>query len=337
VVSCRRRRFATGPFVQATLPLVAVGLLSVVLMTLGSESPAGAATPSHSLRVSPVKVELTLDPGETARQTAKVQNQGDTTFTVNVDVADYSVLPDASFVFSDPGHESYSCAKWISIGPRYFRLVPGEVREYPIDVRVPLNAEPGGNYGCVLFSVTSNAPKAGLTLNGRVGSLFLLTVSGAEPREEGVVGAFSVRKPLLSRQTDSQLTFVNKGNVHLNVIQTVAYTNFLGLPVGKVVSAPVTVLPGSKRYLQSRWMAPYFGWFEARSSVNYGPRLDTYNAWAESSKVAFWVVSPEAIAVVALFVIVVASAAAGGVAWSRRRAGPPRLPADFVGRRPTVT
>jgi hypothetical protein len=282
-----------------------------------------ASPDGQKLRVSPVKIEITTDPGETATRTIQLANQGTVPFTVRVQLSDYYVRPDGTFVFTPPGHASYSCAAWMKVPFDKIDLAPHEIRDYPMVLEVPKEVEPGEHHSSVLFSLSTNdAQSSGLQVNGRVGTLVLVKVRGGEESELGEVGSLVVRRKMLSRRVESTLPFRVKGNVHLNVIEDLTVFNILGREVGRVTGSPETVLPGSTRLLPATWTAPYFGYFTARAHVRYGPSLAAFNYGSSAPAVSFWVVTPEAIAAIGLFAIVLIALIATAVRIGRREKSP---------------
>ena len=270
-----------------------------------------ATAPPNKLRVTPIKTELSVRPGETVEEEIILQNQGPGAFRVGVSVQDYVTTADGSYVFAkgtgNASEDSFSCARWIQTGETTLTLVPGSIVRYPVKVVVPRNAEPGGKNAAVIFTMLGpQSGDAGVGISGRIASQYLVTVSGKELREEARVGDLSITKPLMSRSVASQIPFTNGGNVHLNVAQEIRYTNVFGQVVGAYAQPAVTVLPVSDRVLSGEWTAPYLGWFQARAVVRYGSDQSHPNRVYSPDPVSFWVLSPEAltIGIIALAVVV---------------------------------
>lgn len=304
--------------------MLALMVCLVAAATVAPTALAHAATqvPRNKLRVTPVKTELSVRPGETVDQVIIVQNQGLRAFHLTVSVSDYLTTSDGSFVYSRGSEPTYSCAQWIHLGDTSMTLAPGAVVRYPVRLAVPRNAEPGGKNAAVIFAMSTGPPdQSDVGINGRIASQMLVTVGGNELREEGVVGELSISKSPMSRDVESQIAFQNRGNVHLNVEQEVVYTNFMGQVVGKYAEPAVTVLPTSDRTLMGRWTAPYVGWFTAQSTVRYGMDASQTNRIISPDPVSFWVVSPEAIVVAALAVIalIIAMSAVWWIVVNRHR------------------
>ena len=72
--------------------------------------------------VWPTWVELTVNRGEQAGKTINVQNQGSELIRMRAYVMDFSIDREGNFAFSEPGHESYSAARWLSFEKSGFEL-----------------------------------------------------------------------------------------------------------------------------------------------------------------------------------------------------------------------
>lgn len=277
-----------------------VCLLSAVAIAFALLAAPGTATAKperKTFMVSPVKVEITAKPGETKRRTLQLVNQGDETMTVARSTMDYWIRPDNSFVFSKPAGKSYSAATWIQ-HDHPNTLEPGQIHECPLVVKVPEDAEPGDHYAAALFTAAGTDPaKTGTKIDGQIASVILVTVAGPTDSKADILD-FDVRKAgLFSRDIDTDLLFSDRGNVHVNTLDHVVFKNMFGKPIGNISQGALTVLPNSERRMQTRWTAPFIGVFKAQATVNYGPNLYTFDKKLSSREVTFWVVSPEAIAV----------------------------------------
>jgi hypothetical protein len=310
----------------------AISLLAAII--LGFPASVRAADPVRTFRVEPVKLEITAAPGETATRTIRVTNHGNVPLDATVSISDYLVRPDSSFVFSAPGHESYSCASWITLPRAAAPLLPGEGREYPITIRIPSGAEPGGHYACVLFTATQGAPTgSGVGISVGIGTLALVTVTSGPIRRSGEISDFSVPNALLSRNVDARVLFQNTGNVHVSVLQEVVFTDVFGRVVGRVSNKePATILPGTQRYMSERWVGPHLGWFNARAVLRYGPDIVTYDRQLASESIGFLIVSPES-----LGILLGAALATAGVLSIVARARRGRLAAAAVKERSDAT
>ena len=95
--------------------------------------------------VWPTWVELTVNRGEQAGKIIHVQNQGSESIELKAYVMDFSIDREGNFVFSEPGHESYSASRWLSLEETNPEIAPGESREVEVSISAPSEVEPGGH------------------------------------------------------------------------------------------------------------------------------------------------------------------------------------------------
>jgi hypothetical protein len=266
------------------------------------------AKDDKTFMVSPAKVEIQTKAGKSKTKTVKVVNQGMVPIEVTTDIADYYIRPDNTFVFSKPGHQSYSCAKWIKLDKTKFSLEPQEAKKVKITVAIPKNAELGGHYACVFFeTIGQKAKDTGVGIIGRLGVLVLTSVgSEKDIVRKGEIRSFSVKNPWFSRGVDYRLTFHNSGNVHLTVKGFTTFKDIFGRNVGKANFEDITILPKTDRIMTTKWLdPPYLGFFRAKATVKYGPNIFTYNRSLTTKEITFWVIPWKIIlAISALLVLV---------------------------------
>lgn len=242
--------------------------------------------------VSPLKLEFQGIPGQSSTQVVKVANQGAAPLRVTSGVMDYYITPNNSFVYYPPGHQSYSCARWLKTNISEFRLIPNQVQEVTVTVSAPTGAEIGGHYACLFFQTASSRPKgSGVGVIGRIGTVILASVGNEKDLvRDGRIKSFEVTNPWFGRDTSGRVVFHNAGNVHLTLRGQTVIKDFFGREVARLPLQDITVLPGTDRYLPFQWTGPLFGRFTAQANVQYGPDLFTYNVTRTSPTVVFWIV-----------------------------------------------
>lgn len=130
-----------------------------------------------ALTVSPVRVELSGNPGDSAVSSIKVINPEavSKTYFTNIETfeaTDETGNPTFRVVKSD-------LASWIKITDAV-TLGPNETKEIPFSIGIPKNAEPGGYFAAIFL--TDNPPaqtqQSQVSLSSQVGSLVLFRVNG---------------------------------------------------------------------------------------------------------------------------------------------------------------
>lgn len=223
---------------------------------------------SVTILVSPVRLELLGDPGESIDATVALTNAGRANLRLSGSALDVASVDDAGRpMFGSSASEPWAMSPWIKPSPRTLNLKPGESRTVRVRIDIPKNAEPGGHYGAVLYGTDSNA-KERTSIVAEVGTLLLLTVSG-DIVESGRVSLgcpWCVEPGALNLP----VKMFNTGNVHAAGDGEVVVETFSG---DKVTSLPVAignVLPGASRVQQAVWKdARRVGvyWVQARMNI----------------------------------------------------------------------
>jgi len=160
-------------------------LLYIILIVI----VAGIASPVFALTVSPVKLEISGDPGQTLIEEIELLNEQSETKTFyssfeNFEPSGESGAP--SFIGAKEG-----LATWVKTESQV-TLKSNERKKISFSITVPKDAEPGGHFAAIFFG--SQAPKAQgggqVTVGSKIGVLMLLRISG-EVKEGGGLLEFS--------------------------------------------------------------------------------------------------------------------------------------------------
>ena len=276
----------------------AVLLLAIILSLI--PSPVRA---QGGIKVWPTDVELTLGRGETATKTVNVQNLGSEPIMLQAYVMDFSKDRNGDFAFYEPGHESYSASKWLSIDSFDLELAPAQSQEVEVTVSVPGQVEPGGHYTALFFEAIPPSSEGTVSISTRIPTLFYVTVPGATEAE--VIANAEISSLLLpgfagQSRLDAGVVVRNSGNVHLTVAAKAYFDGYWGgsseLDLGQKI-----ILPNSEGMLKEEWQeAPYFGRVRANVVIGY---LDNQGDVVNKSQTAeFWVV-PWSLVGIILFVM----------------------------------
>ncbi|MFH1714106.1 MAG: hypothetical protein ABH831_00730 [Candidatus Nealsonbacteria bacterium] len=193
---------------------------------------------SQALTISPAKIFLSADPGETITTEMRVRNDLPETANFYPAFERYSTSGGRDEPVFTP--EGSGFPTWITASPSKVTLGEKETGNITITIKVPEDAEPGGHSAGIFWS---SAPPKGEKLEGgtvgivtRVGALVLLEVSG-DVTESGEVTDFqSVKKINRSRPIGFIYGFKNTGNVHLVPKGEVLIKNFWGKTI-EILSA----------------------------------------------------------------------------------------------------
>lgn len=287
---------------KSAIAIVAVA--SICFFTAGFS--AHAAAPTGSFLVTPAKVELDINPGETVSRDVTIENGtgSDATFVVSAENISGTRGGSETVTFSDATNTTYSLAQNISFAKNEITVANGEKISVPVTITIPQNAEPGGRYGAVLVKAIPSGNASGASVSSQIGVLFFVRVAGDTGAKASLkkFGTKNNAYLFASGDVPLQITFENLGNVHVNPYGKISIRNMFGKTIDEIKLDPWFVLPNSVRTRDVEWkMSGTFGVYRAVLEVNRG-----YENIVESASVSFvvmpWYVIPTTIVFVAAIV-----------------------------------
>lgn len=211
---------------------------------------------AQALTVSPPRIEITSDPGQTVEQTFKVINeekQSKTLFLIPQNFETKDESGDPNFV---EGRENL--AGWIK-APESINVGPGEIKEIKFKIQIPSNAEPGGYFTALFLQHTppSFEQGTGVAIGSQLGTLILLRVNGNISDEAGILEFNTKNKSRFFKTLPIEFyyRFQNTGDVWVKPLGDILITNSIGKK-NKILSAnrqKGNVLPKSIRKFESIW------------------------------------------------------------------------------------
>jgi hypothetical protein len=277
------------------IALTAMVLMAVFFMLLNPQVAWAYKVEQHDdevtgdILITPTKVELNLDPGDKTTAEVKVINRTGESATFEFSTEDFegSDDPSQATVFMGDEDSPIGARAWLKPEIDSIVLQHGETLTFNVDVAVPSDATPGGHYAVLFASRTVDRyqEEAGVKFTSRVGTLFLVTVSG-EIIESGSLNPPEVPKLSESGPIDIGLVFNNEGNVHLKPSGKVIIRNFFGREVASIDVREWVILPESSRRTLAEWDGHHlFGRYTATAELSFGS--DGMPVIAQSS---FWVI-----------------------------------------------
>ena len=239
-----------------------------VLSTLVSAQSPASSTPSTGLAVTPPTFEINGNPGENIKNTVKLENMHPYPVEIAVDLRNFTAIGEEGAVGLTEEETSFSLASWIEVTPKTITLAPKTSQYFTFNIKVPLNAEPGGHFGSLIFRTipTEKLEGSGASLAQEIGSLVLLRIAG-ETIEQANIESFTTSKSIFEKgPVNFEVRIKNLGNVHTKPTGTIVITNALGKQVDSVSVEPKNVLPGATRKLEATWDTT---WRIGRYSATY--------------------------------------------------------------------
>ena len=246
------------------------------------------ASATTGLSIQPVKIDETISPGNSLTGQILLQNASDGPVDVAVNIDDF--VPNAgadSIQFVGRTQGVTSVRDWITINePASFKLKVGEQIEIPYTITAPLNAEPGGHYGVMLFNATPQGTSTGsLKVGTQVGMIVLISIPGSHLEKGNILG-FTAPSFLQQGPVPFAIKFQNTGTVHFEPKGSIVITNMLGQKAGEVPITGQVVLPTSIKDLSFMWQTNGFqiGQYKAAATV-----VDGDGNVLTTQTVSFWI------------------------------------------------
>jgi len=289
------------------------------------------STSSSAMKVSPLRTDVIIRPGETRKVNITVQNVTTRPLTLKPIENDFIAgdnengIPDI-ILDEDKFAPTHSLKRFMAPLPNVV-VQPGERQTVEVQITVPSTAQAGGYYGALRFAPIGSGNDKNINVSGSVASLILLTVPG-NTVESLQLTNFDIRqdRKTVSRlsspdKVDVLLRLENKGNVHVSPFGSVNVQKggklIYSAKVNDIKPAGV-ILPDSAR----KWSVPIkklgkFGKYEISATLGYGGSGDTIEV-----KKTIWIIPGAyiffAILAFALLIILIVSIVLGLRAYKRR-------------------
>jgi len=292
-----------------------------VLFTLSMNSQAFAqatkSTAANTIKVTPVRSDIEILPGESKTVEVTVTNLTTTSISVAPYTNDFVAGDDrgtpALILDSDAFAPSHSLKRFM--GTLSTATIPAKgSKTFNVVITVPVTAQAGGYFGAVRFAPSDPDGGGQVNLSASVASLILLTVPGDvveklrldnfDIQQNGTNGT-SFRTP---DNLQASFAFENQGNLQIGPFGT------LSVKKGdKVVfksdfntgDPRDVILPDSTR----RWEIPFkdieaFGHYDVVATFTYGTKNQTIEVTKSFWVIPQWVIFAAIGAVVGLLLII---------------------------------
>jgi hypothetical protein len=274
-----RRRILTAVVVV----MVAVGSLLAVVPLEPVSAQQTASVGGNALKISPVREDITMEPGTTKTLDIFVTNLTSVPATLKGVVNDFTASKDETghpdlILDEDQSAPSHSLKQYVSpIGN--ITLAAGAQKTVKVTIKVPKGAAGGGYYGAIRF-FPAGTGDTNLNLTASVGSIVLLKVNGAVTEKMGVA-SFDVRRGdnsalffTSNKDLTSVVRFQNQGNIQLapfGKMQVKRFGKLVGEFEVNTLDPKGNVLPDSIRRFDTKLKGiSSFGKFTVEGNFGYG-------------------------------------------------------------------
>jgi len=302
-------------------------VIAAGLMSASSSAQEGDQSAANALKISPMRTDVSADPGETKVVKVTVTNPTNAKVGIRIIQNDFIAGDEEgtpAIILDENEFAKSNSLKRFMTPLENVVLEPNETRVIDAEIVVPADAEPGGYFGVVRFAPTDPDTGGQVNVSPSVASLILLTVNGDAPEKLSLTD-FRVQQGERSKSFyvngDGLSLFVrfdNTGNVQAGPFGKVSVQK--GSEV--VYEADFNdseqrdmVLPGSAR----RWTIPLeqttgFGKYTVSATFTYGAKNQTIQM-----SDSFWVIPRNTIIAAAVGALVLIAAIIGAVFYIRRR------------------
>lgn len=255
------------------LPLAAilVGVLFVIsnIAVRAQNSPA----PSTALAISPPIFELSANPGDTLKNSVRLDNVTDQSLEITVLKRNFTALGEEGGIDLSDQEGSYSLANWIEVVPATTSLEPRQSKTFDYTIKIPANAEPGGRFGSIVFKTAAKplAGQNGVAVSQEVGALVFIKIAG-EVKEAAAIESFQAQHALNENgPVDFDIRVKNRGNVQFKPSGTITISDIFGNKIATIPINAQNVLPDAVRKMTASWDNFWlFGKYQATVSIVYG-------------------------------------------------------------------
>ena len=258
--------------------------------------------------IGPGKIELFLDPGQSASRDLKVTNRTGQPLNIFIEIEDFTGDPVSSTRLLGKEAGPYSLRDFIHPEKESFVLAHGEKATLPVTISIPETAEPGGLYGAAIFTAKPvltpkeeelEGAKGQVSITTRLATLFFVRINGPV-NEAGYLKSFTAGKKFYQTgPIDFSVIYENTGSVHNNPYGQIEIKNLMGKTIDSLDITPYFVMPGFSRDKVIAWNSSLaFGRYTATLKLNRG-----YSNIIDEAEANFWVV-PIKILIIGLAVII---------------------------------
>lgn len=204
---------------------LAVGVVSVLVGGQQALAVDSKTNNINTLKISPVRSDITVAPGTSRKVTMKVTNITNAPMTVRPIENDFIAGDERgtpALILDENKYAPTHSLKRFMAPLKDVAIPAGETKEVTLMITVPADAQAGGYYGAVRFAPVASDGSKSVNLNASAASIVLLTVPGDlveklemtnfDLKKDGKPAGGIVSSP---DNLGLDLRFENKGNVQV--------------------------------------------------------------------------------------------------------------------------
>lgn len=228
------------------------GRFALLILVIGLFFVSKSAS---ALSVSPVRIEVSGNPGETVTREMVITNESEGNGVYYSSFSNFEASGDTgspSFVEPKDG-----IGTWMSTTAS-IDLKAKESKTIKFSIEIPKDAEPGGHFGAIFWGNSPNTPGSGVAVGSKTGVLVLLSVNG-DVKEDGGLVDFNTKDNKIFYNTlpvSFTYRFRNDGGDRIKPIGKITMHDLLYIPEDKIDANPGggNILPSSTRRFNIDWV-----------------------------------------------------------------------------------
>ncbi|KKU44638.1 MAG: hypothetical protein UX63_C0027G0004 [Microgenomates group bacterium GW2011_GWB1_46_7] len=251
-----------------------------------------------SLVVSPPRIDITANPGETIQKTIKITNDSaDRELILQARTFDFIVQDNLGTPIrvTETASGRYLASPWFTLERSELVIPPKSTTQLVAIITIPQDALPGGHYAGVFFEpVTNRGGKNTVSYTTtQVGSLFGITIAG-DIKYDALVKSFQTKLNFNEfGPIDFTAELENQSDTHIRPTTKIVIHDMLGRQLTELPLDEVNIFPYTSRLLNGTWNQVWgFGRYTATLSAAYGPGL------VASRTIYFWIMPYRLIAAI---------------------------------------
>ncbi len=266
----------------AGIALIAISMVAFSFVGVAS----AAEQPQTGLAVSPHTFEMSANPGDTLKNSLRVDNLVDVPLEVTVHVRNFSALGEDGAVNLSTEEDEFSLSTWTSVSPAKLVIPARESKTFDYTISIPQNATPGGRFGSIVFQTAPStlAGGSGFAVSQEIGALVFVKIAGDVAEKASIADFKTIHGINDFGPLDFDIRIKNEGNVHFKPTGTITISDFMGQKVATIPVDSQNVLPGAVRKMAANWNSGWLvGQYTATVSLVYGKDRQVITA-----STAFW-------------------------------------------------
>lgn len=225
------------------------GLFLSILMVMSGKQ-------AYALTLSPTRLDVSGDPGQTLAGELEIYNEQDREMTFYVSAQNFEARGETGSPYFLPEKDT-GLASWIKSAESIV-VGPKERIKFPYEITIPQGTDGGGYFAAIFFATNPPTPEEGgqVTIGSKVGTLVFLNVSGDAPEGAGII-EFGTKDGKILPYLPITLfyRFSNDGARKVMPLGAIEINNMLGnkSAVLDANASQGNVLPGSVRRFEITW------------------------------------------------------------------------------------